>query len=203
MSAEHPIRKFKGLHAGKRVFILASGPSLGRHDLSGLNRRIVIGLNRSFFVYPESYYHCCMDQRLFDLHPESLKKTRHLFTLEGRPWGLAMKLLGAEGFSDELTEGVYSGYTISYVAMQVAHYLGFNEVIFLGLDLKHEQGKTHFFGSDFNSRNHETTEFPRMQRMLEYGAAELTRRGVRVVNCSPISDLRGFERITFEEAIAL
>jgi hypothetical protein len=203
MSALDSIERFRGLHSEKRLFILASGPSLSEIDLAPLSRRLVMGLNRSFLVYPDTHYHCCMDQRLFDLFPELLKKTRYLFTLEGRPWGIPMKLLGSEGFSDDLKSGVYSGYTISYLALQVALYMGFRKVVYVGLDLHHKDGKTHFFGNDFHSRNHEDTEFPRMKRMLEFGVKEAAARGVKVFNCSPLSTLEGFTRLSFDAALAL
>jgi hypothetical protein len=125
MSALQRIEDFQGLHKGKRLFILASGPSLQEHDLSRLQHRLVMGLNRSFFIYPDTHYHCCMDHRLFELHEDLMRKTRFLFTLEDRPWGIPMKLLGSQGFSWDLAEGVYSGYTISYLALQVAVYMGF------------------------------------------------------------------------------
>ena len=96
------IRDFKGVHNGKRVFVLASGPSLATCDLTPLRRRIVIGLNRSALLYPDTNYHCTMDQRLFDEHPDVLRKARFLFTLEGRPFGIPITLLGSEGFSKEL-----------------------------------------------------------------------------------------------------
>lgn len=197
------ISELANVHEGKRVFILASGPSLAKLDLSRLARRMVIGLNRSCLVYPETHYHVTMDQRLFDLHGEDLHKTRCLITLEDRPWGMPLHLLGAEGFSWDLEEGVYSGYTVSYFALQVAVYLGFKEVVYLGLDLKNEGRQTHFFGSDFHSLNHDNTEYPRMHRMLEYGASLLRTKGVTIFNCSPVSDLAGFEKISYDYAISL
>ena len=202
MSGLDSIEHFKGLHSEKRLFILASGPSLGELNLAPLARRMVMGLNRSFLIYPDTHYHCCMDQRLFDLFPDLFHKARYLFTLGGWPWGIPMKLLGSEGFSDDLKVGIYSGYTISYLALQVAIYMGFREVVYLGLDLHHKGGKTHFFGQDFHSRNHEDAEFPRMQRMLERGALEAAKRGVAVFNCSPLAALEGFTKISLEEALA-
>ncbi len=197
------IGDFKCLHDGKRVFILASGPSLGKLDLSPLNRRIAIGLNRSALIFPDTHYHCTMDQRLFDEFPDVLKQTRYLFTLEGRPWGIPMKLLGEEGFSWDLEEGIYSGYTVSYLALQLAVYMGFKEIIYLGLDLKHDGPKTHFFGHDFRSETHEQTEFPRMAKMLAYGAKVLAETDVKVYTCSTVSDLDCFTKISYEEALAL
>ncbi|MCO6431508.1 MAG: hypothetical protein J5J00_11665 [Deltaproteobacteria bacterium] len=195
------IENFRGVHQGKRLFLLASGPSISGLNFEPLQRRLVMGLNRSFLLFPDTHYQCCMDQRLFDLYPEMLKKSRYLFTLRGRPWGIQLNLLGGEGFSFDLSAGIYSGYTISYMALQVAVYMGFKELVYLGLDLKHDSGRTHFFGADFHSRNHEDTEFPRMLRMLQRGAQEAAKENVKLFNCSPVSVIDGFENITYEEAL--
>lgn len=192
---------FKNLHEGKSVFILASGPSLAKANLEPLRRRIVIGLNRSSLIYPDTHYHCTMDERLFHEYEEVLKKSRYMFTLENRPFGIPIKLLGSEGFSRDLTQGVYSGYTVSYLALQLAVYMGFKRVFYVGLDLKHQQGQTHFFGKDPVSENHENTEFPKMIRMLQSAVEELTDSGIRVFNCSPDSNLDCFERVSLEWAI--
>ncbi|MEK9629377.1 MAG: hypothetical protein VW455_10200 [Nitrospinota bacterium] len=198
-----PISTYKNLHAGKNLFILASGPSLAKQDLSLLKNKMVMGLNRSILIYPAPYYHCVFDQRLFDLYPEQLKKARQIFTLEDRPLGLPLKLLGGEGFSWDLEEGIYSGYTISYFALQVAVYMGFSKIFFLGLDLKHEGPQTHFFGQDPQTINHETTEFPRMLKMLGYGANVLTESNVEVYNCSPDTTLEAFKKMEYSDAVAL
>lgn len=199
--AYEAIGDFKNLHDGKNVFILASGPSLAEVDLTPLKRRIVIGLNRSSLVFPETHYHCTMDERLFVEYEEVLRKTRYLFTLEGRPFGIPLKLLGSQGFSHELIDGVYSGYTVSYMALQIAVYMGFKKIFYVGLDLKHQEGQTHFFGKDSVSQNHEQTEFPKMIRMLEYGARELVDSEVRVYNCSPDTTLTCFERVPLSWAL--
>lgn len=199
--AYEAIGDFKNLHDGKNVFILASGPSLAEVDLTPLKRRIVIGLNRSSLVFPETHYHCTMDERLFVEYEEVLRKTRYLFTLEGRPFGIPLKLLGSQGFSHELIDCVYSGHTVSYMALQIAVYMGFKKIFYVGLDLKHQEGQTHFFGKDSVSQNHEQTEFPKMIRMLEYGARELVDSEVRVYNCSPDTTLTCFERVPLSWAL--
>lgn len=192
---------FKGRHKEKNLFILASGPSLKELDLSGLSRRMTMGLNRSFMVYPEPYYHCVFDHRLFELYPEELKKCRVLFTLEDRPWGLPLNLLGSKGFSWDLEEGIYSGYTISFFALQLAVYMGFERVFFLGLDLDFKEKETHFFGYDYHSKDHKTTEFPKMLESFQGIAPTLKERGIQVYNCSPVSKLDVFPHMTFEEAM--
>ena len=196
------ISYFKNLHQGKNLFILASGPSLNDLDLNLLKNKIVMGLNRSILVYPSPYYQCVFDYRLFDLYLDSFKEVRQLFTLEDRPLGLPLKLLGGEGFSTDLEEGIYSGYTISYFALQVAAYMGFKKIIFLGLDLKHKGPNTHFFGQDSQTVNHEQTEFPRMKKMLDFGAKTLANTDIEVFNCSPTSTLDSFNKISYQEALA-
>ena len=195
------ISYYKNLHQGKNLFILASGPSLNDLDLSLLKNKIVMGLNRSILVYPTPYYQCVFDYRLFDLYLDSLKSVRQLFTLEGRPLGLPLKLLGGEGFSTDLEEGIYSGYTISYFALQVAVYMGFKRIFFLGLDLKHNGPKTHFFGQDPQTMNHEETEFPRMKKMLDFGAQTLANTDIEVFNCSPTSNLDSFKKLSYLETL--
>jgi hypothetical protein len=197
------ISTYKKIHEGKRLFILASGPSLKQLDLEPLSRRMVMGLNRSLLIYPDAYYHCMFDDRLFEDLSEYLGNIRKLFTLEGKPSGLPLHLLGAEGFSWDLEEGIYSGYTIAYFGLQLAVYMGFKEIIYLGLDLSHENGNTHFFGFDYHSQNHEQTEFLRMAKMLMYGAEVLSNTGIKIFNCSPISSLNCFPNISYEEALAL
>ena len=180
--ALNKISDFKNLHEGKRLFILSSGPSLGTLDLTPLRRRLVMGLNRSAILYPDTHYHCTMDQRIFEEFPEMLKKTRYLFTFEERAFGVPLKLLGAEGFSSDLTKGIYSGYTVSYFGLQVAAYMGFKQIFYLGLDLKNQGEKTHFFGHDFQSRLHDQSEYPRMRKSFERAAASLAQKGVEVYN---------------------
>lgn len=195
------ISSFNKLHDGKRLFILSSGPSLAGLDLSLLGRRIVMGLNRSALIYPGTHYHCTMDERIFKEYPEMLKKTRYLFTFPERPFGIPITLLGANGFSSDLENGIYSGYTVSYFALQVAAYMGFKQIFYLGLDLKNQGYRTHFFGHDFQSRTHDQTEYPRMRQAFENAAPLLAQRGIEVFNCSPDSTLECFRKVSFEWAI--
>lgn len=200
-SYESDLKSFKNLHMDKNLFILASGPSLADLDLSPLDRRLTMGLNRSFLIYPDTKYHCTMDARLFDEYSTELEASRVLFSLHNCSLGNRLKLLGTEGFSTDIAEGIYSGYTISYFALQVAVYMGFKKVFFLGLDLKHREGNTHFFGSDFRSRDHEKGEFSKMEKMLHLGALKAKELGVEVYNCSELTDFKGIETMSFEKAL--
>ena len=112
-------------------------------------------------------------------------------------------LLGADGFSTDLAEGIYTGYTITYFAIQLAVYMGFKEIFLLGLDLAHREGKTHFFGIDFHSQNHENSEFIKMERKMCEAAKILKDMGISIYNCSPITKSKAFPFMDFDAAIAL
>lgn len=97
---------------------------------------------------------------------------------------------------------MFASYTTSYFALPVAVYRGFKEIYFLGLDLKHFAGRTHCFGHDFLSRNHEITAFPRMRKRLNYSAKELEGTDIQVFNCSPRSDLECFSKVSYKYALS-
>ncbi len=51
------------------------------------------------------------------------------------PRGIAfLKSIGRPSFSKDLTNGLWEGYTVTYVAMQLAYFMGFSEVILIGVD---------------------------------------------------------------------
>ena len=86
--------------------------------------------------------------------------------------------------------------------MQLALWMGFSELVYLGLDLAHAGQKTHFFGQDFHSHEHETTEFPRMARMLEQGARTLREQGTKVLGCSRACTVAGIDHVEYDEVLA-
>jgi len=100
-----------------------------------------------------------------------------------------------------LEEGIYSGYTISYFALQLAVYMKFERIFFLGLDLNFKGKDTHFFGYDYHSKDHNNTEFPKMIESFKNISKTLKERGHKIYNCSPQSSLDCFEYMSFEEAM--
>ncbi len=196
------IKSFKNCHKGKSVFILASGPSLASLDLSCLDSQIVIGLNRSFLKYPHSQYHCMTDQNLFSEYTD-LQYHPSLITLKGRPWGTMIDYLGLDGFSLDLEEGIYTGHSIAYYALQIAVYMGFKQIFFLGLDLQVTRDLSHFFGRDYRATRLSETDFPLMKRDFERARHKLNLNHIRVFNCSPITSLETFPKITLEKALKL
>ena len=152
------------LEKEKRVFILASGPSILNANLSLLKNEIVIGMNASTmlegkFDFTSKYY--------------VISDARFINTPEKRPWAtekLSSKThrviradlrkfdesalenrttyvmpLSRDGFSLNLSAGFYYGCTTTMLAIQLSWHLGSREVYLLGCDLRYPEENPRFY----------------------------------------------------------
>jgi hypothetical protein len=186
------IGTFRGRHSGQRLFIAASGPSLTEVDAKALDGETVLAVNDAILKFPRARYGAVMDARkLNELHRE-LHRTEAVFTLENNSYGVGVKYLGTEGFSANAEEGVYSGYTTTYFALQIALFMGFSEICFLGLDLTATAERSHFFGLRPLQDRDRPEVYMQMQRSFERAAPAIEQMGVKLYNCSPVSKLKAF-----------
>ena len=77
--------------------------------------------------------------------------------------------------------------------LQIAGYMGFRKIFYLGQDLKDRGSITHF-----HSAHDEQTEYPRMRKMFCHAANLLAARDVAVYNCSAESTLECFPKVSYE-----
>ncbi|MBE0577397.1 MAG: DUF115 domain-containing protein [Desulfuromonadales bacterium] len=141
------LRKFKNLHHGKDCFILGNGPSLNKIDLDQLSEYYTFGLNKIFLLFDKvNYrptYHVAVNRLVieqsikeFEALPctsflsffpsrNKFKNLEHInFILTGGPSVFRKNLVGL----------VDEGWTVTYVAMQIAYYMGFKNVFLVGVD---------------------------------------------------------------------
>jgi hypothetical protein len=193
---------FRNRHRGQRMFIAASGPSLAAVDGERLQRELVLTINDALIKFPHARYAAIMDSRkLHELHGELLR-VDSVFTLAGNSFGVEIPLLGTEGFSFDLEQGIYSGYTTAYFALQIALHMGVREIYYLGLDLGNTSRQSHFFGSRSLQDRDRPDVYARMRRSFEAMADRLGTMGVAVYNCSPVSELKCFPFRQLEHVLA-
>lgn len=146
------IRLLQNRHAGQRCVLVANGPSLNGMKLDFLRSEIVIGLNkihlgfRKFGFYPK--YYVAVNGKVIEQSLTEIKAMN------------CVKFIGSQGASEKLTEGpltylvntttpparfcrdiaqgVHEGYTVTHAALQIAYYLGFSEVVLIGLDHRYQ-----------------------------------------------------------------
>jgi hypothetical protein len=145
----------KDLHKGQRCFIIGNGPSLKQTDLSKLKGECTLGQNRIYLVFPElgfttSYYlsvnDLVIEQSAGDIQGLSMPR---FISWRGRKWIRPQDNLffihttyTGEKFAKDIRERVWEGGTVTYTSLQVAYYLGFSQVILVGVDHNYvTQGK--------------------------------------------------------------
>lgn len=137
-------------HLGERCFVLGNGPSLSRSNLNRLGGQITFGLNRIFLMFDKTEfrptYYACMNRLVLEQSADSIRvlaiprfvnwTLRNLFDRDETCLFLQERF--TPSFSTDLRRGVWGGATVTYVALQIAYFMGFAEVILLGVDHHYE-----------------------------------------------------------------
>ncbi len=148
MARQHrrEILALKDKHKGERCVIIGNGPSLNKMDLSPLKNEITFGLNRIYLLFPridfQPTYYATMDENMsIQFHHEISQLLMPKFI----NWSLRKYYRDSDNcnfvrisynphFSTDLTRGFWSGASVTFMAMQIAYYMGFKEVILIGVD---------------------------------------------------------------------
>jgi hypothetical protein len=158
------VSQFGGLHSGERAFLIGNGPSLEETPLHLLDDEICIAMNKIDMLYDETSWRPTYYLQINESPPEEMVESTRYHVSEGfqcfiaedlrdqLPDGDAVTYLDRiypdEGvyeavtrgdyqqvWSEDLSEHVYLYKTSMYVAAQLASYMGFDELYFLGCDL--------------------------------------------------------------------
>ena len=149
------LKKYKDIHKGKRCFIIGNGPSLQMSDLEILykNKEICFGVNRIFLGFKDTEwrpdYYVALDYLLIDNMQEELKQiydidkfirfNPHYKVSDMMPNTNEFIAIVQEDeqfdFSTDISEGICTGETVVYAAIQIAAYMGFSDIYLLGVDM--------------------------------------------------------------------
>jgi hypothetical protein len=144
------IQKIKTLHnthLGERCFIIGNGPSLKNTDLSKLKNEFTIGMNRFYLAFPDLGFMTSLLLTVNDLVIEQCAQDIRALPIptfvswRGRKWIEPAPNLHylytsyvLPGFNSNAAGRLWEGATVTYVAMQLAYYIGFKQVILIGVD---------------------------------------------------------------------
>lgn len=191
-----PISTFKGVHSGK-VALLFNGPSLAKHDLFRIKVPI-IGMNRTYVGHkgyegPDPDYLCAIDDVW--IHEKDVAKHPRLINGSVVKTDLGYRVtrsFRATPFSFDLAHDGYVPLipgTTGFLALQLAAYMGFEEIYCLGLDL----GGSHFDNSTGSAH------YKWMNRHFSRMAPVIKERGFKVFTCgNPDSHCTAFDHAPFE-----
>jgi hypothetical protein len=189
--------------AGERCFIICGGPSVNaqRHLIPQLKGR-VIAVKQSVLLRPDADLFWIggegMEQLVMPLVP---KFTGQYIAVRGKScpsMGTTVHRLGRTKDHTKLPDMPthVGGYDTGTSAISIAYHFGASEVVLLGYDMKG--------GRWFNDEIKHPMPFPPQSQFdghmapLAGLAADCKAKGLRVVNCSPDSAVKAFEKQPLE-----
>jgi hypothetical protein len=162
-AAFHPWRRasvrrlgeLKDIHRGRRAFIIGNGPSLKQTDLKKLKNEYTFGMNRIYLGFPEmgfeTTYFLTVNSLVIEQCAEDIRRLsmpRFLCWRSHNAIGTAPDLnflhttYAGPKFAADVRGRVWEGATVTYVALQLAFHMGFQQVILIGVDHNYSaQGK--------------------------------------------------------------
>jgi hypothetical protein len=218
---------FHERHRGERCFILGNGPSLRHTDLTRLRHAVTFGMNRIYLHFPTmgfpTTYYLAVNTLVIEQCAQDILRLEmpRFITWRGRRWmkGSDGELIyldtdytGPQVFSTDLTGRVFEGSTVTFVAMELAYYMGFSEVILLGVDhtfatqgppnvtvVSAGEDRDHFspayFGKGFRWQ---LPDLEASERAYQLARAAFESDGRRVLDATPGGKLTVFPKVSYE-----
>ena len=218
---QSPLKALYGKYQGERCFIIATGPSLTMDDLGTLRYEFTFGMNSLAQAFEElgwgPTFYGIQDHRVYWSVAEKLRTMPETQLLLGGnlKWHaklpqkaivFPLDLLNHEmhpddnyntKFSEDCSERVFDGYSITYSLIQLAVYFGFSEIYLLGCDCGYSGGGKHFIEHDVLDPYYSSAQ----QRMFfSYGIAKefAEKHNVRIFNATRGGELEIFQRVSFD-----
>lgn len=223
------MKDLEGSCVGERCFLIGNAPSLTFDDLRKLKDEKTFGCNSLCLAFKElgfsTTYFCFEDWKVYKKHRDiidSLKlenvfyHTRYICMKEKLPlWEKAVPYnlfphLNYKGgkvrkFSTKPYKKIYDGFTVVYVMMQIAAFMGFKEMYILGVDCDYTHGKNsnHFAGSDTEGVTFREVNWApiKMNEAFEKARGFAQKHGIRIYNCTRGGKLEVFERKDLDDVL--
>ncbi len=221
----------KNQRSGGRAFVIGNGPSLARTDLRSLEGELTLGSNGLFLL--EQMYHFrptvyVVEDRLF-AEDRVADINAYDGTLKLFPWDQRERLQGHAylplvreynpypQFSTDISAAVYTGWTVTYVLLQLALFIGATQVILVGVDGTYpnviDQPDKGIVVSEAADNNHFTTDYfgpgkrfhkPQPERVriaYEYAKECFRLAGGEVLNATSGGTLDVFSRVNLHDVL--
>ncbi len=224
------LQQYENIHAGKDCFIIGNGPSLNKTDLVKLNDYYVFGLNKIHLIFEKQpvklSYHVTVNELVIDQTQEDLKndvygcpsflsyhaskqinfnkETIHKLYTRGIPWS----------FYPSVLQPIEEGYTVTFVAMQLAFYMGFKNVYLVGVDHNfQQQGKpneqqkfagddiNHFHPDYFKGQQWHLADLEGNEASYALAKHQFHSKGRNIFDATIGGKLNVFEKIDFENSL--
>jgi hypothetical protein len=223
------LKKFENLHRGEDCFIVGNGPSLNKMDLSLLNDYHVFGMNKIHMIFEKQKfdlsYHVAVNELVIEQIDEELNANifgcPSFISYVASPNkayanGDVYKLLtnGRWSFYHSILEPINEGYTVTYVALQIAFYMGFKNVFLIGVDHNFNQkGKAnetqkmeeddsnHFHPNYFKGHKWQLADLEGSEASYALARHQYHQNGRNIYDATVGGKLTLFEKVDFNDAL--
>ncbi|MDO4276030.1 MAG: DUF115 domain-containing protein [Eubacteriales bacterium] len=227
----------KGKYEGQRCFVLGNGPSLTSEDLDKLKSEITFASNRIYKIFHETEwrptYFVMFDEgvgmsegvakNISKIDCIKFVREQGYFAYKDITGKVCFihsrynrKYLDNPQFSENLVCYIYSISTVTYAAIQIARWMGFNEIYLLGMDNKYaysrlrdgsivrNEGVASYFSDQGQELPAPTTAVAtwEMDAAYEYAEKYSREHGFRIYNATRGGFLEKFERVDLDEILA-
>jgi glycosyltransferase involved in cell wall biosynthesis len=162
------LSRYKDKHRGQRCVIIGNGPSLNKMDLSFLKNEITFGMNRIYLLFDKwdfrPTYYVSVNPLVIEQSAEQICKIESpkFLGIKSLPYIrdhrdiIFLQSVRKQFFSKDPRNALCEGHTVTYVAMQLAYFMGFSEVILIGVDhhFKSQGPANQEVVSEGNDENH-------------------------------------------------
>lgn len=227
------LRTLKDKYKGKRCFIIGNGPSLNITDLDKLSNEYSFAPNKILYLLNHTIwkptFYLCADLDGYTMVKDELKKypdlntfvdirckgrtskTTHFFYSYGK-YHINRYRVDDIHISEDISKYVYTGYTVTFTAIQLAVYMGFKEIYLLGCD--------HNYAVKVDSHGHKTVDnsiqtyakgIPDWGKSIQnidittraYQCAKeyCNKQGIKIYNATRGGMLEVFERVNLDDIL--
>ena len=219
------VRRFEGQHSNTCV-ILGNGPSLTRTDLHLISPKVpVFGLNK-IFLMPEStrpkiWFHVAVNPLVVEQSREQFSALTcpsfipfHLIGRQTQPGEVPIWTLGAKGFRFRPDRCVSEGFTVTFVALQLALFFGFRRVLLVGVDHRfafsgrpnetkflHGHDPNHFHPGYFGNQQWNNPDVLESERSYRAARSAFESKRGEIVDCTVNGNLRVFRQSSLRDEL--
>ncbi len=150
-SSRRALKKIRNAYAGEKAVILCNGPSLNKVDFDLLKGVYTFGLNKINLLFDRTDFRpssiVAVNSKVIEQNIDFYNNTDIPLFIDSHALKLGLKpaeskinlhTVDIPSFALDCSYSLFQGYTVTYVAMQIAYHMGFKHVALVGCD--------HYFG---------------------------------------------------------
>ena len=195
-------------HKGETALVIGNGPSLSDVPREFLTMYHSFGTNRIYLLdgFTPTYYVAvdpvAIEPFISDIDNMDCEKflkshfTTHLITN-----AIPLHSSAIPAFSREPDKWIYEGWSVIYVCLQLAFYMGFSTVLLVGVDHNYAEDSANYFDPEYKNGvdGWHAPDLERSERSYHMAKTVYDFDGRKIINLTPGSALDVFEKGRIEE----